>query len=275
MIDIEGMALSYREEGYGGLLAEARVCQDIVLKAISESSFSRNVTIKGGVVMRSITGDVRRATRDIDFDFIKYSIDEEAIRLFIDRLNVVDGIEFNIAGPIEELSQQEYRGKRVWIEIKDSLGHSYKTKMDLGVHKNVQIEQDEYCFDVCNDDEGVSLLINSKEQIFAEKLRALVKFGTFSGRVKDIYDLCYLSDCVEQDRLMRCIRTYIIDDPDMFENDMNAIRKRVSTVFSNSDFIKTVEKSKRDNWLRVDPLVAFSKIQECLLTLSNEDSNLC
>ena len=34
MIDIEGMALSYREEGYGGLLAEARVCQDIVLKAL-------------------------------------------------------------------------------------------------------------------------------------------------------------------------------------------------------------------------------------------------
>ena len=46
-------------------MAEARVCQDIVLKAISESTMNRNVTIKGGVVMRSITGDVRRATRDI------------------------------------------------------------------------------------------------------------------------------------------------------------------------------------------------------------------
>jgi len=28
-----------------------------------------------------------------------------------------------------------------------------------------------YCLDVCLDDEGASLLINSKEQIFAEKLR--------------------------------------------------------------------------------------------------------
>ena len=61
------------------------MCQDIVLKAISESSFDRNVTIKGGVVMRSITGDVRRAKRDIDFDFIKYSIEEDAIRQFIQR----------------------------------------------------------------------------------------------------------------------------------------------------------------------------------------------
>ena len=74
MIDIEQLSLEYRREGYSELFAEARVCQDIVLKAISESVLSRNVTIKGGVVMRSITGNVRRATRDIDFDFIKYSI---------------------------------------------------------------------------------------------------------------------------------------------------------------------------------------------------------
>lgn len=72
MIDIEQLSLEYRREGYSELFAEARVCQDIVLKAISESVLSRNVTIKGGVVMRSITGNVRRATRDIDFDFIKY-----------------------------------------------------------------------------------------------------------------------------------------------------------------------------------------------------------
>ena len=73
MVDLEKMAAQYVAEGYKELLAEARVCQDIVLKAISESEMNRNVTIKGGVVMRSITGDVRRATRDIDFDFIKNS----------------------------------------------------------------------------------------------------------------------------------------------------------------------------------------------------------
>lgn len=75
------------------------------MKAIAESSLSRNVTIKGGVVMRSITGDVRRATRDIDFDFIKYSIDEPSIRNFIDKLNCLEGISIKISGPIEELSQ--------------------------------------------------------------------------------------------------------------------------------------------------------------------------
>ena len=57
MTDLQKMAALYVSEGYSELLAAARVCQDVVLKAISESSMSRNVTIKGGVVMRSITGD--------------------------------------------------------------------------------------------------------------------------------------------------------------------------------------------------------------------------
>ena len=37
------------ELGYSDEDASARVCQDIVLKAISNSRFSRNVTIKGEV----------------------------------------------------------------------------------------------------------------------------------------------------------------------------------------------------------------------------------
>jgi predicted nucleotidyltransferase component of viral defense system len=181
--------------------------------------------------MRSITGNVRRATRDIDFDFIKYSIDEASVRSFIDKLNCIEGINIRISGPIEELSQQEYRGKRVFVVISDDRGHSFKSKIDLGVHKNIQIEQEEYCFDICLDDEGASLMMNSREQIFAEKLRALVKFGTFSGRVKDIFDLCYLSEYVDTESLMKCIHTYILDDPQMRENGMDAVRRRVRRIF--------------------------------------------
>jgi len=268
MANLERMAAGYRAEGYSAALAEARVCQDIVLKAISESSLSRNVTIKGGVVMRSITGNVRRATRDIDFDFIKYSIDEKSIRDFIDKLNCLEGISIKVSGPIEELSQQEYRGKRVWVLISDDSGNSFKSKIDLGVHKNIQIEQEGYCFDVCLDDEGASLMMNSKEQIFAEKLRALVRFGTFSGRVKDVFDLCYLSEYVEVNGLMKCIRTYILDDPGMRENDMAAIINRVEKVFEDRDFRRSVENSGRDNWLRIKATVAFNSILKLLRSLN-------
>ena len=54
-----------------------------------------------------------------------------------------------------------------------------------------QIEKEEYCFDIAYDDEGASLLINSNEQMLSETLRSLLKFGTFSTRFKDIYELCF------------------------------------------------------------------------------------
>ena len=131
MTDLMRMVALYVDDGYSDLMARARVCQDVVLKAIAESSISKNVTIKGGVVMRSITGNTRRATRDIDLDFLRFSIEESAIRDFVMKINCLDGISIDIAGPIEELSQQEYRGKRLWVVITDSKGHSLKSKMDL------------------------------------------------------------------------------------------------------------------------------------------------
>ena len=254
-----------RNEGYSQANAEARVCQDIVLKAIDESAFSNHITIKGGVVMRSITGDARRATQDMDLDFIRYSLQDDSIRSFIRRLNCLDGVNIQILGEIEELSQQEYHGKRVFITITDQTGYSLRSKIDLGVHKQVQIEQDEYCFDVCMDDEGTSLLINSKEQIFTEKLRSLLRFGPLSTRYKDVFDMCYLSNHVDRQRLKQCLNTYIISDPGMRENDTNAIRSRVQRTFADRAYRQRLERSRSSNWMEI----SVSEVLERLTAFLN------
>lgn len=268
MNNLEEMAEKYRNIGYSERNAAARVCQDVVLKAIAQSNLGRNVTIKGGVVMRSITGNVRRATEDLDLDFIRYSLQDDSIREFVSKLNCLDGIKIEIIGnKIEQLSQQEYNGKRVCIIIKDSDGNFIESKIDLGVHANMKIEQDKYCFDVCMDDEGVSLLINSCEQIFAEKLRSLLRFGPLSTRYKDIFDFCYLIDHVDVSRLIECIKVYIIDEPTMREKNMDDIRKRVLLTFSNRRFKTNVERSGDRNWLQINVEVAFKMIQNFLFTI--------
>lgn len=61
-----------KNEGYNEANGQARVCQDIILYAISK--------------------DVRRATQDIDLDFIKYSIAGEFIETFIQNLNLIGGL---------------------------------------------------------------------------------------------------------------------------------------------------------------------------------------
>lgn len=48
-------------------------------------------------------------------DFIRYSLSNEAILTFIEKLNCLEGITIRIDGEITELSQQEYNGKRVLV----------------------------------------------------------------------------------------------------------------------------------------------------------------
>lgn len=251
MIDFGALLNKFMKEGYSDKNAEARLCQEIVLKAIAKSSFSRNVTIKGGVVMRSMTGNVRRATQDMDIDFIRYSLTVDSIDIFISKINCLEGVSIERDGRIEELNQQDYKGKRVFVKITDTFGNSFDSKIDLGVHKHFEIEQEEYCFDIAFDNEGASLLINSREQMFTEKLRSLLKFGIFSTRYKDIYDMYYQCGNIDISKVRKCLDTYIFSDSEMRENNMQDIVKRVSSVFSNSIYRDKVDKSDK-RWLDDD-----------------------
>lgn len=69
------------------------MCQDLVLKALSNSRFRKNVTIKGGVVMRSKTNNIRRATQDLDIDFINYSLDDDIDDIFVQLMNFLKNYE--------------------------------------------------------------------------------------------------------------------------------------------------------------------------------------
>lgn len=249
--------------GYSLDDAEARLCQDIILKAIEKSSLNRNITVKGGVVMRNISKDSRRATQDMDIDFIRYSLSDESIEDFIKKINCLPDYTIEKVGKISELKQQDYRGKRVYIVIRDNARNEITSKIDLGVHKNLQIQQEEYCFDVYIDNEGVSLLMNSPEQMFAEKLRALLKFGKFSTRLKDVFDLYYLIDVVSKDKLNECIKVYILDDSGMRENSIDDIRKRIKDTFDDQVYISTLKNTDK-NWVGKDIKTVIEKIEEFL-----------
>ena len=79
-------------EGYANATAMARLAHDVVLKALETCGLRDNVTIKGGVVMSNMTGDVRRATMDMDVDFMRYGLTDENIDEWIGRLNCLEGV---------------------------------------------------------------------------------------------------------------------------------------------------------------------------------------
>lgn len=269
-MNLQEMINRLRQNGYSAQDAESRVCQDVVLKAIASSTFSRNVTIKGGVVMRSITGNVRRTTQDMDIDFIRYSLSDESIDNFLQHINILPNITIQRIGKITELNQQDYRGKRVYILISDDQGTTIESKIDLGVHNHLDISQEEYCFDIAYSEEGASLLINTKEQMFTEKLRSLLKFGTFSTRYKDIYDMYYHCDKLNQDNLYVCLVSYIYSDPGMRENNIQDVAYRINKVLSDQTYKSRVDKSDK-RWLDEDIDIIFDGIRNYINSLMDTE----
>jgi hypothetical protein len=252
-MNLSEMREVYIQEGLGYLDASAKTCQDVLLTLMAHCSLARNITIKGGVVLQHISHDNRRATQDLDFDFIRYSIEDDSIRRFISLLDKASTeIAIALNGDIEELKHQDYKGKRVHIRVSDAAGTTIDTKLDIGVHKDTDFNQEDYCFELDSVGDNVTLLVNSKEQIVIEKLKSLLKMGAFSTRYKDVFDLYYLmemhgTDVVELARLMRL---HIFEDKGLREKSMADIHRRLGSTLNNPQFVSRIKSSKR-NWLNV------------------------
>lgn len=252
-MNLEKLRRIYLKNGYTLANASAKICQDIILNKISKSKMNKNITIKGGVVMYGLSNDKRRATRDLDLDFIKYSLADESIELFIHKLNLVDdGISILIDGEILELHHQDYKGKRVNVILKDENNFSVSAKLDIGVHTNFDIKQEEYCFNLEALNDSATLIINSKEQIICEKIKSLLRFGIRSTRYKDIFDIYYLinNTDINKDKLLLIIHSLIFNDKTMRENNLYDIIQNIKITINNNIFKHNLLDA-RNNWLGI------------------------
>ncbi len=257
----------YLNSGYSRAFAISKTCQDIIISKISNAGLNKNVTIKGGVVMMAISKDKRRATQDLDIDFIRYSLDDTAISAFIEKLNDKD-IKIKIISPIKKLHHQDYDGKRVFIEISDNFGNVFSTKLDIGVHKNMDIEQDELCFDLGNYSKTVMLLANSKEQICVEKIKSLLKFGITSTRYKDIFDIYYLfnTNNFSNSRFFKYLDKLVFKDSLIDENNIIDLKNSLEVILYNNKF-KSMISMARNNWLEISIDETITSILEFISSL--------
>ena len=262
----------YLDDGYSRAFAISRVCQDVILSKIGNSNLNNNVTIKGWVVMMAISKDKRRATQDLDIDFIRYSLDDSAIITFIENLNDKD-IKINITEPIKKLHHQDYDGKRVFVEISDNYGNNYSAKLDIGVHKDMDIKQDELCFDLGLNNETITLLANSKEQICAEKIKSLLKFGITSTRYKDVFDIYYLIniDSFDKNRFIKYLDKLIYKDNLIEENNLFEINKSIKDTLSNNRF-KSMLNMAKNNWTQLPTEKVIISIMTFLSSLETVEA---
>jgi len=120
------------------------------------------------------------------------------------------------------------------------------------VHKNFDIKQDEYCFNLDAINESVILVINSKEQIICEKLKSLLRFGIRTTRYKDIFDIYYLinNTNINKEKLLNIIDKLIIKDTTMRENNIQDIIKNLNITLNNNIFKRNL-RDARNNWLDI------------------------
>lgn len=271
-MNLEEYVRKYIDEGYELNDARSKVAQDVVLTKICKSNFKNHITVKGGVVMHSISNSIRRATRDLDLDFIKYSLEDDSICEFIKKLNSVnDNINIQIVGNITELSHQDYNGKRVNIKLIDEFNYTIDAKLDIGVHKLFELEQDDYYFNLDALGEGISLLINSPEQIFTEKLKSLLKLGFRSTRYKDLFDFYYLIDNnkLDENKLLKTFKIIIFDDETMKEETIGNIISRLESIF-NSKIYRSNLSNPKVNWLDISIDDAITKVLDYIYELEKE-----
>ena len=132
--------------------------------------------------------------------------------------------------------------------------------MDIGVHNDLSIEQEEFAFDVGFQDDAVCLLINSPAQMITEKLKSMLRFGSRNTRYKDVFDICYLSERVNIAQLIECIEKYIFADESLRNvSDMNSIANRIERMFNNPAYLKELRSSDK-NWLDISADEAMEKI---------------
>jgi hypothetical protein len=92
--------------------------------------------------------------------------------------------------------------------------------------------------------------MNSREQIVTEKLKSFLRYGSRSTRYKDVFDICYLSDGINTEKLLKYIQRYIFDDSSLPVHNVREISNRIERVFTDQSFIRGIRTSRK-NWMDI------------------------
>ena len=178
-------------------------CQEEFLRRLAASRYAENLVLKGGLFIYTLTNFESRATVDIDFLLRQFSGTIENIKRMVDEIIAVDSgndfITFSSRG-FEMISpQRKYKGVSFQL-----VGQIKNTRtpfdVDFGVGDVIVPTSHKRTIPVQLDGFDVpEVLTYSLESTIAEKLDALLQRLELTIRMKDIYDIYYLSSMFDFD----------------------------------------------------------------------------
>ena len=169
------------------------------LYRISQSDYWEKFILKGGLVYFSWNLPLRRHTRDIDFRAFTSSNRESVAQIIRDVCNQpveADAVEFlpETIDLQEIFEEKEYPGIRVrlWARIGDRT--RVRMQIDLGFSDEITPKAEILTFPTFLNMPAPRLYGYPKEMVVAEKFHILINRGSATSRVKDFYDLWFVSE---------------------------------------------------------------------------------
>jgi len=203
--------------GRSNQLSLQLLCQEEFLRRLQRSRYADNFILKGGLFLYALTDFESRATFDIDFLLQNIPNTPEALRLVLEEILSTqtgnDFFNFEIT-KIELISANKKHagiGATVVVKIKNT---RTTFGIDFGFGDVIVPKKEKRAIPTQLDDfEAPVISTYSIESTIAEKLDAILSLMEYSSRMKDYYDIFYLSR--------------------IFDFDGNTLRNAVAETFAN------------------------------------------
>lgn len=186
-----------KESGRSYQLCLQLFCQEEFLRRLEKSKYIDNLVLKGGLFIYSLTEFDSRVTVDIDFLLRKIPNTPEQLRSVVEEIIAVetgnDFVFFEIKDVAPIAVAKKYAGIGVTLNAKIKNTRT-PFSIDFGVGDVIVPRQEKRRIPTQLDDFDAPVINTySIETTIAEKIDAILSLMEFSSRMKDYYDIYYLS----------------------------------------------------------------------------------
>lgn len=186
-----------KESGRSYQLCLQLFCQEEFLRRLQKSKYVDNLVLKGGLFIYSLTEFESRVTVDVDFLSRKIPNTPEQLRKVVEEIIEVnagnDFVSFEVkeVAPIAVAKKYAGIGVTMIAKIKNT---RTPFSIDFGVGDVIVPKQEKRKIPTQLDDFDTPVINTySIETTVAEKIDAILSLMEFSSRMKDYYDIYYLS----------------------------------------------------------------------------------
>lgn len=174
-----------------------RYLQERFLYRLGISKFSSRFVLKGGLFLVCLQMPKSRPTKDIDFlaEEIKNDPAElERIFAAIAGMAYDDGVQFLPSSISSETIKEDADYEGIRLKIDATLGQArQRLQMDIGFGDIIIPQAIQMEFPTILPEESPKVKAYSIESVISEKFEAMIKLAMANSRMKDFYDVYFLS----------------------------------------------------------------------------------